>query len=534
MKQYVGIFGNLDMCTYGLLGPSGYYYDKPTSLVHNFGDSLQPVFRRCSNGLGGGKAYDWHQPIEGNSPSSRTKLAQVYPYRFRLTLVKTILPIGNVRNLMPAQSGLAIDLLNCFSADELISIEKDARSVYTDNEHIVRSNIAGKHAASQLPVNNRDVKRAMNITNSFPNGSYYDPLKLSLHYEIALMRKLYISTMRFENATITRGSLQPLRVQNRHTAGVLLLWHKRENTKIHLILYPEVDISNLIQQHDKLKCYAFWDNDNSAPRYVHPDPIQHTTSTRGLDPPDVPMIPPPDEQPPDERTPQQPDPLDPDYGTPGHPPLDDPPQSPPRHPTFDTPLSPECHSPPHSPDPPDEDMPFRSPQPEPHIPTAPIFPGPGPGPGPPPPGGAMIPVGSSDLVRPQTHIPTVIVPPNIPDEQMQRAQKRLQQLPLPWPPAHKAKMAPVTQMPPRASASSNHLGGKVVAKILSQVAPHIPDSDEGRDPTAAPSGHQQPLLPYENAENDPLDMPPQQEPEQSPAQEPTQESEEDEKALPSS
>ena len=53
--------------------------------------------------------------------------------------------------------------------------------------------------------------------------------------------------MPFENATIMRGSLQPLRVQYRHTTGVLLLWHKRDNTKTHLILYPEVDVTNLIE-----------------------------------------------------------------------------------------------------------------------------------------------------------------------------------------------------------------------------------------------------------------------------------------------
>ena len=69
---------------------------------------------------------------------------------------------------------------------------------------------------------------------------------------------------------------------------------------------------------------------------------------------------------------------------------------------------------------------------------------------------------------------------------------------------------------------TNHLGGEVVAKIPSQVAssepkfpkdeelPNIPDSDDDHDPNAAPSGHQQPLLPYENAESDPLNIPPPQ------------------------
>ena len=218
-------YGTLDMCACGLLDPSGYYYYKPTSLAHNFGEALQPVFKRCSNGLGGEKPYHQHQPIEGNAPGygSRTKLAQIYPYKFCLTLVKTILPIGNVRCLAPAQSGIVIDLLDSFSVEELVSIEKDVRSVSADSEHIVYSNTAGKQTKEHLPVNNHDVKRAMNTINSPPNGSHYDPFKLQLHNEIALMRKLYISTMPFENAAIMRGSLQPLRVLYRHTAGVLLL-----------------------------------------------------------------------------------------------------------------------------------------------------------------------------------------------------------------------------------------------------------------------------------------------------------------------
>ena len=148
--------------------------------MHNFGEALQPVFKRCSNGLGGEKPYHQHQPIEGNAPGygSRTKLAQIYPYRFCLTLVKTILPIGNVRCLAPAQSGIVIDLLDNFSVEELTSIEKDVRSVYTDSEHIVYSNVAGKQTTEHLPVNNHDVKRAMNTINSLPNGSHYDPFNL--------------------------------------------------------------------------------------------------------------------------------------------------------------------------------------------------------------------------------------------------------------------------------------------------------------------------------------------------------------------
>ena len=130
MTYYMVGYGTLDMCAYGLMDPTGYYYYKPTSLAHNFGNSLDPVFKRCSNGIHGlggvKKAYHWHQPIEGNSPGfgSRTKLAQVYPYKFCLSLVKAVLPIGNIRSLTPAQSGLVIDLFGNFTVAELYRLKK--------------------------------------------------------------------------------------------------------------------------------------------------------------------------------------------------------------------------------------------------------------------------------------------------------------------------------------------------------------------------------------------------------------------------
>ena len=66
LRHYVVGYGTLDICAYGLLDPSEYYYYKLNSFVHNSGEALQPVLTRFSNG-------HQHQPIE---------LAQIYPYKF--------------------------------------------------------------------------------------------------------------------------------------------------------------------------------------------------------------------------------------------------------------------------------------------------------------------------------------------------------------------------------------------------------------------------------------------------------------------
>ena len=76
-------YGTLDMCSFGMKDPNGYYYNKPTSLLHKFDeDIMSPIFKRCSNKFGG--VQHQHQPLGGSAPGvgSGTKLAQVYPNRF--------------------------------------------------------------------------------------------------------------------------------------------------------------------------------------------------------------------------------------------------------------------------------------------------------------------------------------------------------------------------------------------------------------------------------------------------------------------
>ena len=124
MKQAVS-YGTLDMCACGMRDPNGYYYYKSTSLLHNFPErTLEPVFKRCSNKSNDG-TYHQHQPLEGSAPGygSRTKLAQVYPYRFCSILIRSTLPLGNSRTLYPSQLSLTITFLDCLEI-ELRGVQK--------------------------------------------------------------------------------------------------------------------------------------------------------------------------------------------------------------------------------------------------------------------------------------------------------------------------------------------------------------------------------------------------------------------------
>ena len=70
-----------NMCAFGMTDPNGYYYYKPTSLMHNVDPKvLFPVFKRCPNlkctdGRSAPKQGHRHEPLEGSWPGfgSRTK-----------------------------------------------------------------------------------------------------------------------------------------------------------------------------------------------------------------------------------------------------------------------------------------------------------------------------------------------------------------------------------------------------------------------------------------------------------------------------
>ena len=138
LMKHAVTYGTLDMCAFGMRDPNGYYYYKPTSLLHNFPDgTLNPIFKRCSNKTSD-KNWHTHQPLEGSAPGfgSRTKLAQVYPYRFCSTLIRSILPIGNPRALYSTQLSLAVDLLEDLEIAELHGVQKQLADL-TAVEHSV-------------------------------------------------------------------------------------------------------------------------------------------------------------------------------------------------------------------------------------------------------------------------------------------------------------------------------------------------------------------------------------------------------------
>lgn len=244
------------MCAFGMQDPSGYYYYKPTSLLHNFGEGvLDPVFKRCTNKLGG--AQHIHQPLEGNVTGygSRTKLAQVYPYRFCSVLIRAFLPLGKLKSLLSAQSNVVIDLLEQFSIEHLQDIEKEVYSTQADSEHVLLSASDAVKQSHTWPVRDYYTKRALNMINALPVGYEYNPFAVELHHDIAHLRQQYLSTMPFDKATIFRGTFQPLRV-HRQTNDMLILWNKKITNGIQMVHFLPSRCRSLTANPSTLECHS--------------------------------------------------------------------------------------------------------------------------------------------------------------------------------------------------------------------------------------------------------------------------------------
>ena len=195
---------SLDMCFFGMKDPGGYYYMKPTSLMHNFGDGpLRPVFKKCPNRTGGAEHWGeyWfhvHQPLEGNAKGygSRTKLAQVYRYRCCSTLIRSMLPLGSLRSLMPAETVFLIDCLEEFSEKELDTLRNDLDYSQSMSEYEVFSTSA--ESKTPLPVIDYYSKRTLNRINALSAGYEYNPTDYDLHSDVSHIRQHFLSTMAFD------------------------------------------------------------------------------------------------------------------------------------------------------------------------------------------------------------------------------------------------------------------------------------------------------------------------------------------------
>ena len=133
LRRLGGVTWNeLHFCAYGMKDPvSNDYYNKPTCLMHNFIDdfkgfdvALAPLWKLCPNIVQGRKVHN-HETVQGwcKGHGQRSKLSQVYPYKFCSTLAELLAKFLGVR-VRNQSTYLLEDILDdCLEPGEIAALE---------------------------------------------------------------------------------------------------------------------------------------------------------------------------------------------------------------------------------------------------------------------------------------------------------------------------------------------------------------------------------------------------------------------------
>ena len=239
------------------------------------------MFKRCPNKLGG--ASHIHQQLEGSAPGhgSRTKLAQVYPYRFCSQLIRSLISYGNLRSLRPAQTLLVEELLECLTVEELQDVTEDAQKVEHEHAHF--------SSKIPIPVKEHHLRYAMHQMNMLSAKTEYPPTLVNLQDDVSILRKHFIPTHAFENAVILRGTFLPLRTTYGNRRGALLMWKKKDVSQMYVLDTHSLDIRHL--KPNQWTCVFLWNSNGNMP--ANPEgPPRHPVIAP---PPGFPLV---DNQPP--------------------------------------------------------------------------------------------------------------------------------------------------------------------------------------------------------------------------------------------
>ena len=407
---------------------------------------------------------------------------------------------GNLRSLRPSQTLLVTELLSCLTLEELKDVTQDVNKL--DQEHV--------HFSSKtfIPVREHHLRYAMNKMNMLSGKTEYLPTLVNLQDDVGMLRQHFVPTNAFEHAVILRGTFLPLRATYGSKRGVLLLWKKKDVSQMCVLDTHSLDLRHL--KPNQWTCIFLWNSNGDMP--VNPDIPDEVMI------PQPPGLPPPENHPP--ANPNNDIPMDPDQD------MHQPPLVPDEDPQDDNNDAPEDPMVPDDPPPdphPDNNTPGPDPgsQPPDQPPSQPQFPFPGPYPPGPPSLGTTVPTQPHQPIPqpiqppslplqplpPDAFIPSLVVPPQVTDTQMQHSIKRESGQPASSPQKKAKAPAPGNQMPaPSGSSSRNHLGGGVPVSISSSSKPKDPkpddDPDEDEtDPQAGPSSGP-PILPVDDDDDE--------------------------------
>ena len=255
LKGYDVDWDTLHMCAFGMKDPKGYYYYKPTSLMFNVPrDVTQVVFKTCPN-RNSGKQFHQHETVMGNVPGygSRSKLAQVYPYRFCKTLAVSLAHYLN-RWQYGRSNMIAEDLLSELSDSE-VSCLTDA----FDREYVFYTESPHNHSKLKQDSN---LRQLMTKVNSLKSGTEFhlnwaspdDKWVRTTRQQASEVRQKLVPGTVFGECILYRGTLGVNKHLRESQQGILVFWHKHQKT----MLFPSMKLTGsiLTRQPSRGRCIA--------------------------------------------------------------------------------------------------------------------------------------------------------------------------------------------------------------------------------------------------------------------------------------
>ena len=249
MKQEGVTYDNLDFCAYGLKDPvaTNLYYQKATSLLHNFpADSLSPLFQRCPNRPSGKGRKHEHQPVEGAAPGHgpRSKISQVYPYRFCKTFAEVAHRFLG-RRFVDKSTFLLEDILELAfanSEDESLAM---LSSLHNSESH---QGDVSSCLKTDLHVTNDSIKTLMNHVNALPANTEFDLHGNPGHSWTTKLTPLCLALRQFcfpyhvfDRVTVLRGTLGHAKPASLRSGEVfLVMWKKDQKGKSMQVVMPSL------------------------------------------------------------------------------------------------------------------------------------------------------------------------------------------------------------------------------------------------------------------------------------------------------
>ena len=226
LKEYNVDWDTLHMCAFGMKDPKGYYHYKPTSLMFNVPrDVMQVIFKTCPNRNNGRKQHQ-HETVMGNVPGygQRSKLAQVYPYRFCETLAVSLARFLN--RWQHGQLNMVVeDLLSELSDDE-VSCLADA----FDQEYVFYTETPHNHSKLKQDSNLRQLMTKVNslkaATECHLNWASEDKWVRATRQQASEVRQELVPGTVFGECILCRGTLGVTKRLRESQQGILVYWHR--------------------------------------------------------------------------------------------------------------------------------------------------------------------------------------------------------------------------------------------------------------------------------------------------------------------